>query len=166
MRALPLLLLLIGCAGSSGSGALGGAQRPDPGDSGGSATRPALRAPADTLLCIGANLTNSQVLAWLISNGYLLEGEPWDKLFHEPPMTGPRAGVDTTRYVAFFREIAMNTVAAWDSSLDSRVPFSEWPADSQEAFVRREWRCGLFNLCGSDPCVCGAARWSFATQED
>lgn len=164
MRAIPLLLLLVGCAGSSGSGALGGAQRPDPGDSGGSATRPALLAPADTLLCIGSGLSSTQVLAWLISNGYPMEGEPWDKLFLEPPMTGPRAGVDTTRYVDFFRGMCERTVSSWDSTACRFVPFAEWPPDSQDAFAGREWRCGVFNLCDHGECLCSGTRWSFASE--
>lgn len=150
---LLILAQLSGCAGAA----------PAAKPLGEPAARMSAPASPDSLLCIGANLNNVQVLGWLASHGYL-QGEPWTKLFYEPPMTGPRPGVDSTRYVAFFREMCGRTVSCWDSVGCRFLPFAEWPADSQAAFAAREWRCGLFNLCDPEPCLCAGTRWAFETE--
>lgn len=135
------------------------------GDSGGSATQLRAAGAGDTL-CIDRRLNALQVVAWLMANGFDVQEEPLSKLWSEPPMTGPRAGVDTTRYVDFFRVMASRTVVSYNpDSAGVPIPFDSWPADSQTAFVLREWRCGLFNLCGPDTCVCGSARWVFEDRE-
>lgn len=166
MRSAGLVLVLVGltgCAGAVSPGARGVGASPL-GDSTASATRSA--APAESVLCIGANLNDVQLLGWLAAN-VDLAGEPWDKLFHEPPLTGPRAGVDTTRYVAFARQLAERTVVRIDTFADGStavVPFLQWEADSQAAFVERGWPCIVFDLCDPGECLCGAARWSFASE--
>lgn len=149
---LVLAAMISGCAGAA----------PAVKPLGEPAARIAAPASSDTL-CIGANLNHVQVLGWLATHGYL-EGEPWTKLWHEPPMTGPRPGVDSTRYVDFFRGMCERTVSAWDSAGCRFLPFAEWPADSQAAFLAREWRCGLFNQCDPEPCVCAGTRWAFETE--
>lgn len=150
---LVLAAMISGCAGAA----------PTAKPLGEPAARIAAPASSDTLLCIGSNLNHVQVLGWLATHGYL-EGEPWTKIFFEPPMTGPRPGVDSTRYVDFFRGMCERTVSAWDSAGCRFLPFADWPADSQAAFLAREWRCGLFNQCDPEPCVCAGTRWAFETE--
>lgn len=156
MRAVLLApLVLAGCAGAPGPTAvvLG-----DSAAEAGASVQSRAAAP-DSILTIGANVRGITLLGWLADHGFI-EGEPWAKLFSEPPMTGPRAGVDTTRYVDFFRQMCDRIVVSWDSTGCQVMPFSSWPADSQVAFARREWRCGLFNQCGeAAECVCDGQRW-------
>lgn len=129
------------------------------------APRTAAAAPAapDSILTIGANVRGIDLLGWLATHGYVSE-YPFTKLFDNPPMTGPRAGVDSAAYVEFFRAMCVNQVVAYPDSLDRfRIRFADWPADSQDAFVRREWRCGVFNQCVpvDAACVCDGTVWKF-----
>jgi hypothetical protein len=151
------LILLAGCAGSSAGVT---AQGPEaPGRPGG----PVARAATSTLKCIDANLSDVQVLGWLASNGYIAtDREPWSRMFDNPPITGPRAAADTSDYVEFFRAMCVKQVVSFPDSLRQYgVSFTDWPPDSQEAFVRGEWRCGLFNLCGTEACECEGQAWTF-----
>lgn len=121
--------------------------------------RPAPRAAVEAVQA----LTDAQLLSILAGTGRLAR-DPWAKLFHEPPLTGPRPGVDTTRYVAFARGMAERTVVRYDPERPDLPPvhFEDWPADSQAAFLAREWRCLAFNQCGraGDPCVCENQAWT------
>lgn len=146
------LVLLAGCAGSRDTGVV--VLRD-------SATRPGPAAPSSELICIDPAATDIEILGWLANHG-LLEGNPWEKLFVEPPLTGPRAGVDTSRYVDFFREQCAFVVVAYDSAEGRVIPFREWPPAEQEEFAEDNWRCGLFNQCLPvvGACECDGQRWN------
>lgn len=160
MRRLTLLSVLVaGCAGAPGPTAVVS------GDSAaaGAPVQARAAAAADSVLTIGAGVRGITLLGWLAGHGFL-EGEPWEKLFLEPPLTGPRAGVDSTRYVDFFLEMAREQVVFFPDSLAHLAfAFGTLPPDSQVAWARANWRQGLFNRRGaSDTCACGSALWVVA----
>lgn len=156
---LALALVAAGCAGAPGPPAV--VLRDSA--AAGAPVQARAAAASDSVLTIGANVRGVALLGWLAQHGFL-EGEPWAKLFGEPPLTGPRAGVDSTRYVDFFLEMAREQVVFFPDSLAHLAfGFSTLPADSQLAWARGNWRQGLFNeRAAAETCSCAGALWVVA----
>lgn len=100
-------------------------------------------APARAEKCIADDATRVEVLGWLQVHGYLT-GPPWTKLFENPPLTGPGAGVDSSLYVEFFRKIAHELAVDQPDSTMPSIPFPSWSTAKQDSFVRENWRSWLF----------------------